>query len=258
VARASIRCSFLSTGGLLPRLTLFGGAALDDDVGFAVTGRVAQKHSLALLVLLAVERSAQSRDRLVASLWPECDAPKARHRLSVAIHTIRHSLGEDVLVAAADGLCLNRLRWQADVWEFDDAVAVGALTDAVRCYRGPLLDGCFLSASGTFERWLEVRRERYSRRYAEVLESLAREAEQRAEWPRATRYREALRATDPCSAAYTIALMRALHADGQPVGAIRCSRAYAVQVRAEYGVEPDASVMDLAASLAGAPAVRRR
>jgi DNA-binding SARP family transcriptional activator len=234
---------------ILPRLALLGGASLADDSAVAVTGRPAQKHCLALLVLLAVERSALSRDKLIACLWPACDAPRARHRLSVAIHTIRHSLGDDVLVVAADGLCLVQQRWQVDVWQFDDAIAAGNLDGALRCYGGPLLDGHFLSESLQFERWLDTRRDRLARRHAEVLRALALDAEERDEWTTAASYREALVATDPCSAAYTIALMHTLHAAGQAVGAIRCSRAYAVQVRADYGVEPDSSVMDLAAAM---------
>lgn len=239
---------------ILPRLILLGGASLVDDSAVAVTGRPAQKHCLALLVLLAVERAALSRDKLIACLWPACDAPKARHRLSVALHMIRHSLGEDVLVVAADGLCLAHHRWQVDVWQFDDCIAAGDLDGALHFYGGPLLDGHFLSDSLQFERWLDTRRDRLARRHAVVLQSLALEAEGRDQWTVATTYREALLATDPCSAAYTIALMRTLHACGQAVGAIRCSRAYAVQVRADYGVEPDASVMALAASLAREPA----
>ncbi len=255
MADASIRCSFLSTVRLLPRLTLLGGAALEDDHGVAVIGRTAQKHCMALLAVLAVERSAQSRDKLIACLWPGSDAPKARHRLSVAIHTIRHALGDDVVVAAADGLCLARHCWQVDAWQFDDAVVAGDLAGALHCYGGPLLDGCFLSGSLQFERWLDARRHRLVRRYTEVLESLSGDAEERGEWRTARGYREALLATDPCSAAYTLALMRTLRASGQPVGAIRCSRAYAVQVRADYGVEPDASVMDFAESLARESAI---
>jgi len=236
---------------------LLGGASLANDSAVAVTGRPAQKHCLALLVLLAVERAAVSRDKLIACLWPACDAPKARHRLSVALHMIRHSLGDDVLVVAADGLCLAHQRWQVDVWQFDDCIAAGDLNGALHCYGGPLLDGHFLSESLQFERWLDARRDRLARRHAVVLQSLAVEAEARDEWTTAASYREALVATDPCSAAYTIALMRTLHACGQAVGAIRCSRAYAVQVRADYGVEPDSSVMAFAESLAREPATCR-
>jgi DNA-binding SARP family transcriptional activator len=140
------------------------------------------------------------------------------------------------------------------VWQFDDSVAAGDLDGALHCYGGPLLDSHFLSDSLQFERWLDARRDRLARRHAEVLQSLAVEAEQRDEWIAAAWYRKALVATDPCSAVYTIALMRTLYACGQSVGAIRCSRAYAVQVRADYGVEPDSSVMVFAESLARVPA----
>jgi hypothetical protein len=51
--------------------------------------------------------------------------------------------------------------------------------------------------------------------------------------------------------------MRDLFAGGQPVGAIRCSRSYAVQVRADYDVEPDSSVMEFAESLGRVHATSR-
>jgi len=110
----------------MPALALLGRPFLIADGHHVVTGRAAQRHCLALLTLLAGERRGLSRDRTIAYLWPECDAPSARHRLSVTLHVLHEQLGRESIAAISDGLALEPTCWDVDAWQFEDAAVRGS------------------------------------------------------------------------------------------------------------------------------------
>lgn len=227
----------------MPALALLGRPLLIADGHHAVTGRAAQRHCLALLTLLAGERRGLSRDRIIACLWPECDAPSARHRLSVTLHVLHEELGKQSIVAISDGLALEPTRWDVDAWQFEDAAGRGEFALALGAYRGPLLDGFYLRHAPGFERWLERWRDRLARLHVVVLEGLAESAERHGELDACIEYRRELVAFEPCASAANIALMRALVAAGRSEAAVHCARAYALTIREEYGLEPDPAVL---------------
>lgn len=89
-------------------LRLFGGASLEGPDG-ALTGRATQRHRVALLALVATAgNEGVSRDKLIAYLWPELDADRARHLLSNCLYVLRQALGEATLVSSTDAV---RLGW---------------------------------------------------------------------------------------------------------------------------------------------------
>ena len=230
------------------RLTLLGGTFLRNDAGELVHGRLAQRHCLALLALLAVERVGLSRDKLVAYLWPGKDEATARHRLSVAMHVIRRALGSDTMVAYGDIVALDERAWDVDVWRFRDLLARGELEAAI-AHSGILLDGFFLRDAPQFERWVDSQRDRLVRQRVAALQVLAMESERRGDWLGAARHQRDLVASDPSSASHTIALMHCLTELGQPAAAIRTARAYTVTLSADYGLLPDPAVTKWAAGL---------
>ena len=84
----------------LYRLTLLGGVLLTGPDG-PVAGRASQQKRLALLTLVAsAGETGQSRDRLIALLWPDSDTREARHHLSHSLYVLRVALGEDTLRTA--------------------------------------------------------------------------------------------------------------------------------------------------------------
>ena len=245
----------------MPALTLMGHPLLLDDAGVAVDGRAAQRHCLALLALLAVERRGLSRDRLVAYLWPDAEGHTARHRLSVALHVIRLRLGEAAIRSDGDALVLAAARWVIDVWSFEERVAHGDFAHARAICGGALLDGFFLRGSPAFEQWLERSRDRLLRRHLTMLDTLADAAEREGDLTACVDYREELIERDPCSSARMLSLMRTFAAAGRAEGAIRYARAYALLIREEYGLEPDPAVTACAEALVqagrvNAPAAR--
>ena len=75
------------------RLRTFGGLTLARD-GEDLSGAITQRRRLALLALLAVAGAGgMSRDKLLACLWPESDAERARHVLNQLLYAQRRQGG---------------------------------------------------------------------------------------------------------------------------------------------------------------------
>src|SRR5205085_1387695 len=81
-------------GGRVAVYTLraFGGLSLQGPDGL-VTGAAVQRRKLALLTLLAVAgERGQSRDKLIAIMWPESEVERARHVLTQTLSSLRREL----------------------------------------------------------------------------------------------------------------------------------------------------------------------
>lgn len=89
------------------RLSLLGGAAIEGEEGF-LGGRVARRHPLALLALLATAPfHTLSRDRAIGLLWPELADRRARARLRTTLHLVRKALGSEAILSVGDDLRLD-------------------------------------------------------------------------------------------------------------------------------------------------------
>src|SRR6478609_4127075 len=157
-------------------LRVLGGLALERD-GMPLDAMSAQRKSLALLALLAVAGPrGMSRDALLAYIWPESDAERARGALRQTLHAMRPRVGDVELLVGTSELRLNPEVVSSDVGRFTDVLARGALAEAVSVYGGPFLDGFHLTGAPTFEQWVADQRSRLARDYAGALERLANEA----------------------------------------------------------------------------------
>ncbi|HEX6307496.1 MAG TPA: BTAD domain-containing putative transcriptional regulator [Longimicrobiales bacterium] len=129
----------------------------------AADGVVVQPRAMALLTYLALGDPGpfHSRDTVMAMFWPDLDQEHARNALNQSVHRLRRILGADVLASRGrDTIYLAANRYRCDAREFDRAIRSGRLEEALDLYRGPLLDGFFISNAAGFERWLEEERER--------------------------------------------------------------------------------------------------
>lgn len=234
-------------------LHLLGGCTLVAD-GEAIAGPAAQRRRLALLALVTSSPGrAVSRDKLIAYFWPDEERDRARHFLSDSLFTLRKALGKDVLVTAGDDVRLNPDALDADVARFEKLVADGALAEAVALYRGPFLDGFFVSDAPGFERWTDVERDRLARRYAWCLEQLATLRETSGDWSGAADWWRRLAAHDPLSSRVALRTMSALDAGGDVAGALQHARVHEARVRGELGLESDPAVLALADLLRSRP-----
>src|SRR3954465_9868144 len=120
--------------------------AIDGTPG---TGAAQQRKTLGLLALLAVggERGL-SRDKLIATLWPETDAERGRGLLNQACYALRRDLRSPELFLGSIQLQLNPAVITSDLAAFTAALEKNDPAGAVACYTASFLDGFYLNGGG--------------------------------------------------------------------------------------------------------------
>src|SRR3954452_2240320 len=223
-------------------LKTFGGLSVDID-GIPGTGAAQQRKTLGLLALLAVAgQRGLSRDKLIASLWPETDAEHGRALLSQACYALRRDLHVRDLFLGSIQLRLNPALIASDVESFASALEENDQTRAVSFYTAPFLDGFYLNGGGEFEDWAESERARLASQCRAALEVLSAEATKRGEHRVAAEWWRRLLELDPMSSQAALGLMSALDNSGQRAEALRCGLAYGGLVHSELGADPPAEL----------------
>lgn len=139
-------------------LRLFGALSLEGADG-PVTGRPAQPRRLAMLALLAAQRTAMvSREKVLGYLWPDTHPERARHLLTDSVYVLRKALGEDAVLSSNDDVGLNPDIVETDVRAFDEAIERKDPAAAMSLYVGPFLDGFHLKRAPEFEHWVDDQR----------------------------------------------------------------------------------------------------
>lgn len=233
------------------RLLTFGGLALEVD-GSLVTGALTQRRRMAILALLAVARErGVARDRLLALLWPERDADRARHVLTQLLYAQRRDT-ETELFLGTKTLRLNPEAITSDVAQFGTALEAGDGEAALRLYHGPFLDGFHLGDAPGFEEWLDHERRRYAELARGAAERMARrEAGHGNEAAAVGWWRRAV-AIDPYSAGHAVALAEALLAVGDRAAALRELTAYRDRLLRDLELDPEPEVAQFLARLRSA------
>jgi DNA-binding SARP family transcriptional activator len=219
-------------------LKTFGGLSVEID-GIPGTGAAQQRKTLGLLALLAA--SAQrglSRDKLIATLWPETDAEHGRGLLNQACYALRRDLHAPELFLGSIQLRLNPAVISSDVEAFAGALEENDPAGAVSCYPAPFLDGFYLNGGGEFEDWAEIERARLASQCRAALEVLAAEATQRGEHLVAADWWRRLLELAPLSSHAVLGLMTALDNAGEHAEALRRGQAYGELVHSELGEDP--------------------
>jgi TolB-like protein/Flp pilus assembly protein TadD len=220
------------------QLRTLGGIALE-GAGEPLGGAGTQRKGLALLAFLACAGTRSvSRDKLLALLWPEAAAERARHRLTQLLYSLRHDLGTPDLFLGAAELRLNRAVLACDLDVFGAALVAGDLEHAVAAYTGPFLDGFFLSGAPEFERWVELERSQLARQYATALEKLAHAAARSGDHQVATRCWQELAEADPLNSRVTAAYVESVAAAGDRAGALRAAQSHQALLRQELDTGP--------------------
>lgn len=219
-------------------LRTFGGLSVEND-GAPGTGAGQQRKTLALLALLAAAGPrGLSRDRLIASLWPDTDAEHGRGLLKQACYALRRDLRAADLFLGSIQLQLNPSAISTDVGAFTSALEAKDPARAVSCYTAPFLDGFYLTGDGEFGAWAEAERARLAGQFRASLETLAAEATRRGDHGAAVELRRRVLALDPLSSNAALSLMSALDQAGERSEALRCGQSHAQLLRSELGAEP--------------------
>jgi len=219
-------------------LKTFGGLSVDID-GSPGTGAAQQRKTLALLALVATSgQRGLSRDKLIASLWPETDSEHGRGLLKQACYALRRDLHAPDLFLGSLQLRLNPAVISSDVESFACALEENDPTRAVSCYAAPFLDGFYLNGGGEFEDWAETERARLASQYRTALEILSAEATRRGDHRTAADGWRRVLELDPLSSHAALSLMTALDNAGERAEALRCGQAYGELARSELGADP--------------------
>lgn len=238
------------------RLHLFGTPALYSAEGSELRSVTLQPKRLALLAFLAANpRGTRRRDTLLGLFWRDLDTEHARGALSKALHYLRRSLGDAVLVTSGhDELRVDDTQLWCDVAAFEGALEQGRGAEALKHYRGDLLDGFFLSDSPGFERWLEAERERLRRRAASAGSALAEAADAGGDLAEAIGW--ALRAQalseDEIGLRHLITL---LERAGDRARGVRVYEEFARRLSREFELEPSPETQALIARVRGVPSL---
>src|SRR5687768_3571962 len=220
-------------------LRLFGSPSIEasDGGGVPLSGRVAQRHRLALLALIAVAPGQRlSRDKLIAYLWPESDSERARNLLKVSTYVLRSELGESALMSEGDDVRLNADVVRTDAVELDAALARGDYEAAVALFKGPFLDGFFLPDAPEFEQWAARERERLASRYARALEALAEAAQAEGDAARAAEWWKVRAAQDLYDSRVALRLIQSLEASGNRAAALQHASVHKRLREQEFGI----------------------
>jgi DNA-binding SARP family transcriptional activator len=237
-------------------LRVLGGLWLDDDDS-RPSGRGAQRRRLALLTLVALSPGKRvTRDKAIATLWPENTSAEGRRRLSSAVYDLRTLLGGDVIESAGDELRIaDSAGLRTDVEEFESALARGDAEEALAAYGGPLLDGVHLSGAAEFEVWIATQRERLRRLYMQALEQAAEARVSRGESTAAVSAVLHLVELEPLSGRAALVAVNTLVAVGDRPQALRVADAHESRVWRELGVAPDSAIVDVTRRLRTAAGV---
>jgi DNA-binding SARP family transcriptional activator/TolB-like protein/Flp pilus assembly protein TadD len=230
------------------RLCTLGPVHGSSATGENLHAVAAQPRRVALLIylVLAQPRGFHTRDQLLALFWPEHDEQRARNALSQAVHFLRRTLGTNAIVSGAD----DQLRANADlIWcdaiAFEAAVNVGQLSEALALYRGPFIDGFFVSsASPELDRWVEGERDRLGRLYQRALRQMADDTTATGDFAGAIMWHRKLAALDPLSSRAALGLIRALAASGELAGALQYARIYETLLREDLATSPESEFVE--------------
>jgi DNA-binding SARP family transcriptional activator len=229
-----------------------------------VISRFRTQKAGALLAYLAYHPDREHpRDVLIELLWPEDDRDASRHKLNVALSSLRAQLEPpgvpdgSVLLSHRLSVGLSTSLVTTDVREFTAALAaadtagdpqakVSALTRAVELYAGRLL-------TGYYEDWILSEEERLQERYFRALLQLLSLLEMAGRLDEALQLALLATGLDPLREETHRAVMRLFLAKGCPEAAHRQYRTLEAVLAEGLGSRPSAATRELLVR-GGAPA----
>jgi TolB-like protein/Tfp pilus assembly protein PilF len=201
---------------------------------------VAQPKQFALLTYLAARPSGErvSRERILATFWPEMEPGRAHGSLRTAVHRLRQLLGPEIISGNAQQVGIPAECLACDARTLLDRDLPAAPEELLDLYRGEFLDGFSLLGAPDFERWVDRTRAVLRSRGTELAWTLSGRAEAAGHWISAAQYarRAAELAVDIEGA--TQRLIRLLDRAGDRAAAVAEYERLARTLGRDYGLVP--------------------
>lgn len=232
-------------------LRVLGTLAIQSRNGGAPSAGVTQPKLLALLLYLALAEPSgpQSRETLMALLWPEADDGSTRHSLRNTLYGLRQALGEGAILSRGEGYVeLDPTAVRCDAVEVRGLLAARRWKDALAGWGGDLAPGFHVSGAPEFERWLDEQRAAFRRAIADAGWRRVEEMEKSGEPGMGETARRAW-AIDPTNEAGTRRLMELLDATNGGAAALSAYDDLVDYLRREHDTVPAAETRALAERL---------
>jgi len=217
--------------------------------GTLVLSVASRSKALGLLAYLVLSEGdgARRREDVCALLWPESDESRARNSLNQTLHTLRSSLGNEVVTGGRETVGVEAGRIRCDAVEFRKAIAAAEWEKALELYGGELLPGLHVTGSLEFERWLDHERRDLKRA---AFDAARRAAKQSAGDDRSTiRALRKVRKIRPDDDETVRDLMAACQRQGNVAAALQEYESYRIWLAENVGLEPPEETRRLAAEL---------
>lgn len=238
---------------------------------------VPTRKALALLIYLAVEEGAHSRDLLSTLFWPDSDTARGRTTLrrtlallkevldgtgdadlSAVLVATRHTLSFRYTASVTSDLQVVQAAFQA-LKPFTDSESgvgmsrpfpmqlVALLQAAVDLYRGDFLMGFALDDAPEFDDWMAVQRETWHQRMERIFDRLLLFHMESGNLPQAIEVARRWLAHNPLHEPAYRRLMAAQLKAGDRAGALRTYEDCCEVLARELGIEPEPETEALAA-----------
>jgi TolB-like protein len=219
---------------------------------------ISKKLAGLLAYLACTAPEPQSRDKLLTLLWGSHFEPQARQNLRQALHRLRRSLGQDVLISSGDMVSLRPGIIACDAVRLEKLLADGsthALSQVHILYGGRLLADLIIQEESWTE-WIETERQRLEQIATDAMLKFSEHELEAGNHVQALlpAYR-AIEVSNFREDAHRL-IMRALAAGGRRADALKHYEGLAGLLKRELGVEPDPTTSAVAAELRQSQSVR--
>jgi DNA-binding SARP family transcriptional activator len=194
---------------------------------------------LAVLAYLATtpNRSAR-RDHVAQLLWPDSDPSHARSSLRQALFYISQRVGRALIHTHEATIALDTSLLAVDIWRFERELDSGDFAHVVELYTGPFAPGLERKAGAELEGWIESQDEQLRAGLEVAYTRLVSDQLAKGDADEAVAYARRYVELNPLNERAQLALIRALKAANDQVGALQAYRSFRSLLREALDGEP--------------------
>ena len=209
---------------------------------------LAQSRPTALLIYLALANPGYfvRRDTLATLFWGELDQESARRNLRKAVHTLRQSLGDDLVESRGDEeLGLAQEHFWCDAVEFIRLSRAGLVEPALEQYAGELLPAFSAGDAPEFDDWLDRTRATLAETAATDAWVLARRYEAESRWTGASDWARRAIELGPVDERRLRQMLTLLERAGDHASAVRVYENFRRRLERDYAATPAPETREL-------------